>query len=84
MFEKLIEWRIHQVNPHNKFPYEAWTCIKQKIDHLRLFGCLAHVKTLSGNLKKLEDKSRSWCLLVMKKVAMDIGYMIHIQGAYIS
>ena len=38
--------------------YEAWTGIKPKVYHLRVFGCLAHVKTISSNLKKLEDRSK--------------------------
>ena len=30
-----------------KTPYEAWTRIKPNVDHFRVFGCLAHVKTIS-------------------------------------
>ena len=42
----------------SKTRYEARTGIKRKVDHLRVFGCLAHVKTVSSNLKKLEDRSK--------------------------
>ena len=41
-----------------KTPYEAWSRIKPNVDHLRVFGCLAHVKTVLGNLKKIEDRSK--------------------------
>lgn len=40
-------------------PYEAWSNNKPSIDHIRVFGCLAHMKEPSVNLKKLDDRSRT-------------------------
>lgn len=37
--------------------YEAWTCLKPKLDHVRIFGCLAHVKVPNVDLGKLDDRS---------------------------
>ena len=48
-------------------PYEAWTGSKPSIEHLRIFGCLAHVKILEGHLKKLNPRS---------KPMVFIGYVI--------
>ena len=39
-------------------PYEAWTGSKPRIEHLRIFLCLAHVKILEGHLKKLDSRSK--------------------------
>ena len=50
-----------------KTPYEAWTGIKPNVDHLRVFGCLAHLKTVLGNLKKLEDRSKPMVFIVYEK-----------------
>ena len=50
-----------------KTPYEAWTRIKPNVDHLRVFGCLAHVKKVSGNLKKLEDRSKPMVFIGYEK-----------------
>jgi hypothetical protein len=38
-------------------PYEAWYRRKPSVDHLRTFGCVAHVKTVVGHLNKLADRS---------------------------
>jgi hypothetical protein len=40
-----------------KMPYEAWHSRHPSIQHLRVFGCVAHVKVTRPNLKKLEDRS---------------------------
>ena len=48
-------------------PYEAWTGSKPTIEHLRIFGCLPHVKILGGHLKKLDSRS---------KPMVFIGYVI--------
>lgn len=39
-------------------PYEAWKKKKPKIDHLRVFGCLAHMKVPGVQTIKLEDRSK--------------------------
>ncbi|KAK1646352.1 hypothetical protein QYE76_064157 [Lolium multiflorum] len=38
-------------------PYEAWYGRKPSVDHLRTFGCVAHVKTVSSHKRKLADRS---------------------------
>jgi hypothetical protein len=43
----------------NKTPYEWWTGSKPTVSHLRVFGCIAHVKVAKPNMQKLEDRSQS-------------------------
>lgn len=38
-------------------PYEAWCGRKPSVEHLRTFGCITHVKTVSGHASKLADRS---------------------------
>lgn len=38
-------------------PYEAWSNRKPDIAHIRVFGCLCHMKVPSPGLKKLDDRS---------------------------
>jgi hypothetical protein len=38
-------------------PYELWTGSLLAVHHLRIFGCLAHVKVTAPHLKKLDDRS---------------------------
>ncbi|XP_010412760.1 PREDICTED: uncharacterized protein LOC104699114 [Camelina sativa] len=40
-------------------PYESLWSKKPNIEHLRVFGCVAHVKITGPHLKKLDDRSRS-------------------------
>lgn len=40
-------------------PYECWFGRKPNIEHLRVFGCLAHTKIVKGHLRKLEDRSKA-------------------------
>jgi hypothetical protein len=39
-------------------PYELWTGSTPTVQHLRTFGCVAHVKNTHPHLPKLEDRSR--------------------------
>ncbi|KAL8157792.1 hypothetical protein AgCh_002484 [Apium graveolens] len=39
-------------------PYEAWKGTKPDLGHIRVFGCVAHMKVQSGHVSKLEDKSK--------------------------
>jgi hypothetical protein len=41
-----------------KTPYELWTRRAPTVHHLRTFGCIAHVKVTTPNLKKLSDRSK--------------------------
>ncbi|KAI3523596.1 hypothetical protein L1887_01838 [Cichorium endivia] len=38
-------------------PYEMWTGRKPSIEHLRVFGCVAHMKVAKNHLKKLDERS---------------------------
>lgn len=38
-------------------PYEAWTGLKPDISHIRVFGCLAHMRTPGNQMQKLDDRS---------------------------
>jgi hypothetical protein len=40
-----------------KTPYELWTGKRSAVSHLRVFGCMAHVKVTQPSLKKLDDRS---------------------------
>ena len=48
-------------------PHEKWTGRKPLVDHLRTFGCIAHVKDTRRHQGKLEDRS---------KLMIFIGYQI--------
>lgn len=39
-----------------KTPYEAWCGRKTSVEHLRTFGCIAHVKMVGGHVTKLDDR----------------------------
>nr|KAJ0217724.1 hypothetical protein LSAT_V11C300103190 [Lactuca sativa] len=49
--------KAHMKALKNMTPYEAWSGRKPQIAHLRVFGCVAHMKIVKGHLKKLEDRS---------------------------
>jgi hypothetical protein len=38
-------------------PYEVWHGTKPSVHHMRMFGCVAHVKQGNKRLTKLEDRS---------------------------
>jgi hypothetical protein len=39
-------------------PYEAWHGKKPRVDHLRIFSCIGHVKKVGPGIKKLSDRSQ--------------------------
>lgn len=41
-----------------KTPYQLWTGSEPRVQHLRTFGCIAHMKVTGPNQKKLDDRSR--------------------------
>jgi transposase InsO family protein len=43
----------------SRTPFEAWHGKTPKVNHLRVFGCLAHVKQLGPGINKLLDRSKS-------------------------
>lgn len=38
-------------------PFEAWTGDKPDVGHIRVFGCLSHMRIPSAHTKKLDDRS---------------------------
>ena len=44
-------------------PYEAWHGTKPKVHFLRVFGCRAHAKITTPNLKKVDDRSKPMVML---------------------
>lgn len=38
-------------------PYEAWTGVKPNVSHIRVFGCLTHMKVPDVHTRKLDDRS---------------------------
>lgn len=46
-----------------KTPYEVWHDVKPAMEHLRTFGCVAHVKNVKPHLNKPEDRSKKVVLL---------------------
>jgi hypothetical protein len=43
---------------NGKTPYELWTGSTPAVHHLRTFGCVAHVKITTPNLKTPADRSK--------------------------
>ncbi|KAL8105967.1 hypothetical protein AgCh_029688 [Apium graveolens] len=42
-----------------KTPYEVWSGSKPDIGHIRIFGCIAHMKQPGVHLRKLDDRSKA-------------------------
>lgn len=42
----------------NQTPYEAWTGSKPNLNHIRVFGCVAHMKTPKVHVSNLGDQSK--------------------------
>ena len=63
LWDEAINTCVHVLNRSStkilqgKTPYEMWSRKKPKLSHLRIFGSIAHVKTL-GALGNLEDRSK--------------------------
>jgi hypothetical protein len=43
---------------NNMTPFEAWHGKKPKVNHLEIFGCVAHVKQVGPGINKLSDRSK--------------------------
>ena len=46
-----------------KTPYEAWKGKKPHLQHIKVFGCTAHMKVPGVQTKKLDDRSRTMIYL---------------------
>jgi hypothetical protein len=44
-------------------PFEAWNDMKPHLGHLKVFGCLAHVKNPVPHPKKMDDRSKKMVYL---------------------
>jgi len=44
-------------------PFEAWNDLKPHLGHLKVFGCLAHVKNPVPHPKKMDDRSKKMVYL---------------------
>jgi hypothetical protein len=53
------ECRYCSKSRHGCTPYEVWHGVKPYVHHLRMFGCVAHVKQGNKRLSKLQDRSTS-------------------------
>lgn len=47
----------------HKTPYEAWYGKNPAVEHLCVFGCVAHVKSARPGLRKLDDRSTPMVLI---------------------
>jgi hypothetical protein len=50
----------------NMTPYEAWHGKKPRVDHMKTFGCVAHVKKVGPGITKLSDRSTKMVFLGYK------------------
>ena len=42
----------------SRTPYEAWSGKKPNLEHIKIFGCIAHMKIPSIYTSKLDDRSK--------------------------
>jgi hypothetical protein len=49
--------RAHTRSVDGKTPYETWYWKKPAVEHLWVFGCVAHVRSARPFLRKLDDRS---------------------------
>lgn len=42
--------------------YEVWMGKMSSVGHLKVFGSIVHVKSVDGNMKKLDDKGKPMIL----------------------
>lgn len=47
----------------SRTPFEVWHGRKPKVSHLKVFGCVAHVKQLGPGMNKLSDRSSKMVLI---------------------
>ncbi|KAI3753573.1 hypothetical protein L2E82_25630 [Cichorium intybus] len=59
--------RAHTKALKDTTPYEMWTGRKPHVEHLRVFGCVAHMKVSKGHLKKLDERSKRLVHLGVEK-----------------
>ncbi|GJU61827.1 zinc finger, CCHC-type containing protein [Tanacetum coccineum] len=59
-----------------------WTGCKPSIGHIRVFGCVAHVKVVSGQLQKLDSRSKLLVHLGVEIGTKLIDYLIRIRELY--
>jgi len=57
-------------------PYEAWHGKKPSVGHMRVFGCVGHVKNIGPGVRKLSDRSVKMVFWGMQREPKAIGCMI--------
>jgi hypothetical protein len=67
--------RAHTRSVNDKTPYEAWYGKKPVVEHLRVFGCVAHVKSARPFLHKLNDRSTHMVFVGYEPGSK--AYMVH-------
>jgi len=66
---EVVNWTIHVLNRcptlavKDITPEKAWSGVKPSIDHLRVFGCIAHAHVPEAKRTKLDNKSLTCVLL---------------------
>jgi hypothetical protein len=49
--------RAYTRSVDERTPYEAWFGKKPSVEHMRIFGCIVHIKSARPFLHKLDDRS---------------------------
>lgn len=65
-------------------PYEAWYRKKPDIGHIRVFGCLGHIKVPSISTQKLDDRSMCVINLGREPAPKLIAYIVLRRNKYMS
>ncbi|RDX95429.1 hypothetical protein CR513_22046, partial [Mucuna pruriens] len=52
-----LEQLVEKGNVKGQTPQEAWSGVKPKVDHLRVFGCIAYAHVPNQGRSKIDDKS---------------------------
>ncbi|KAJ9551322.1 LOW QUALITY PROTEIN: hypothetical protein OSB04_015367 [Centaurea solstitialis] len=55
--------RVPTKGVKNMTPYEGWKGRKPTLAHVKVFGCVAHIKRLANHLTKLSDRSETMVYL---------------------
>ena len=65
-------------------PYEAWKGKKPNFDHLRIFGCVAHMKTPGIRIRKLDDISKPVIFLGKEAAPKRTEFLTQLKVEYMS
>jgi hypothetical protein len=68
----------------DRTPFEAWNGRKPHLGHLRVFGCIAHVKSVGPHMKKLEDRSQPMVYLGVEEGSKAYSCLVQVDRRYLS